>query len=223
MPTCSPSSPPAAGCAPTCCARRGTCSPRRTCAGCSGSPGPASRAGCAGVNRRLGLTAEVVTAALRVLESLLAGPTPRTRREVRVAFDAAGPANGRAAPGAPADHRRGARRHLLGPAARDGAHLRARRRGGAARAVRRRSPSDDARRELTRRFISGHGPASERDLARWSTLTLTQIRSALADLAGVLERVEVDGHELWFDPPGAGAHHARSRRLPAADLRRGRA
>ncbi len=59
---------------------------------------------------------------------------------------------------------------------------------------------DDARRELTRRFVAGHGPASERDLARWSTLTLGQIRSALADLSGHLERVEVDGHELWFDP-----------------------
>ena len=35
------------------------------------------------------------------------------------------------------------------------------------------------------------GPASERDLSRWSTLTLAQIRSALADLSGQLERVDV--------------------------------
>ena len=52
--------------------------------------GPRVESGMAGVNVRLGLTAVVVTAALRVLESLLAGPTPHTRREVRVAFDAAG-------------------------------------------------------------------------------------------------------------------------------------
>ena len=48
--------------------------------------------------------------------------------------------------------------------------------------------------------MAGHGPASERDLARWSTLTLTQIRSAIGDLEGVLECLEVDGQALWFDP-----------------------
>ena len=63
-----------------------------------------------------------------------------------------------------------------------------------------RLAGEDARRELTRRFVSGHGPTTERDLARWSTLTLSQIRSALADLSGELERIEVDGHTLWFDP-----------------------
>ncbi len=58
------------------------------------------------------------------------------------------PADRRAAPGAPADHRRGARAHLLRTAARNRAHLRARRRGRAARADRRpgrrrRSPRAD--------------------------------------------------------------------------------
>lgn len=53
---------------------------------------------------------------------------------------------------------------------------------------------------LVRRFFAGHGPAGERDLARWCTLTLTQIRAALAELAGELEAVEVEGHTLWFDP-----------------------
>ena len=153
----------------------------------------------AGVNRRLGLTDEVVASALRVLEGLLAGPTPRTRREVRVAFEAAG----------------------LPTAVQPLAHLvmiaevRAMICSGPPRGTEHTyvltdevvppGPLDrldvvDARRELTRRFVSGHGPASERDLQRWSTLTLGQIRPALADLAGDLERVEVDGHELWFDP-----------------------
>ena len=161
--------------------------------------GPRVESGVAGVNRRLGLTAEVVTAALRVLQSLLAGPTPRTRREVRVAFDAVGLptavqhlahlliiAEVRAVicsgPPRGTEHTYVLVDEVVPPAPFDDL------------------AEDDARRELTRRFISGHGPASERDLARWSTLTLTQIRSALADLAGVLERVEVEGHELWFDP-----------------------
>jgi hypothetical protein len=50
------------------------------------------------------------------------------------------------------------------------------------------------------RFVAGHGPASDRDLARWCTLTLTEIRVALAGLESRLEQVEVDGQTLWFDP-----------------------
>ena len=180
--------------------------------------GPRVESGMAGVNVRLGLTAAVVTAALRVLESLLAGPTPHTRREVRVAFDAAG----------------------LPTAVQHLAHLliiaemRAVICSGPPRGTEHTyvlvdevvppSPSDnlaedDARRELTRRFISGHGPASDRDLARWSTLTLGQIRSALADLTGDLERVEVDGRELWFDPrlPARTTHEHGAYLLPTFD------
>ena len=164
-----------------------------------GVTGPRVEQGNAGVNRRLGLTDEVVARALALLEALLAGPTPLTRRELRVAFGAAG---------LPTDVQPLA--HLLIIA-----ELRALICSGAPRGVEHTyvladevvppGPHDalvgeDARRELTRRFLSGHGPASERDLARWSTLTLTQIRSALADLTDELERIEVDGHELWFDP-----------------------
>jgi hypothetical protein len=60
--------------------------------------------------------------------------------------------------------------------------------------------ADAARRELVRRFVAGHGPASDRDLSRWCTLTLTEIRVALGELESRLERVEVDGQTLWFDP-----------------------
>ena len=59
---------------------------------------------------------------------------------------------------------------------------------------------DEARRELTRRFVIGHGPASDRDLARWSSLTVTQVRSALDDLSGELESMDVGGETLWADP-----------------------
>jgi hypothetical protein len=161
--------------------------------------GPRVEGAMAGVNRRLGLTDDVVTSALGVLETVLAGPTPRTRRELRVAFDAAG----------------------LPTAVQHLAHLvmiaevRSVVCSGPPRGTEHTyvlvdetlptGPSDqldgeDARRELTRRFVSGHGPTTERDLARWSTLTLGQIRAALAELSGVLERIEVDGHTLWFDP-----------------------
>jgi Winged helix DNA-binding domain len=183
-----------------------------------GVTGPRVESGSAGVNRRLGLTDEVVTRGLGVLESLLAGPTPCTRREVRVAFDAAG---------LPTEVQSLA--HLLIIA-----ELRAIICSGPPRGVEHTyvladevvppGPNDtlvdeDARRELTRRFLVGHGPASERDLARWSTLTLTQIRSALAEITDQLERVEVDGHTLWFDPtvPARTSREQAAYLLPTFD------
>lgn len=62
--------------------------------------------------------------------------------------------------------------------------------------------------ELTHRFYAGHGPASERDLQRWSGLTLTEIRSATSELTTSealrsthpLESLECQGETLWFDP-----------------------
>lgn len=75
-----------------------------------------------------------------------------------------------------------------------------------------RAESDSWSREqaacmLTHRFYAGHGPASERDLQRWSGLTLGEIRRATAELASPgmrdrfpLESVELDGEVLRFDP-----------------------
>lgn len=54
----------------------------------------------------------------------------------------------------------------------------------------------EAVRELVRRFIGGHGPVSLPDLQRWTPLPLAEIRSALDGLSSV----ELDGHQLWFDP-----------------------
>lgn len=59
---------------------------------------------------------------------------------------------------------------------------------------------DEAARRLAQRFYAGHGPASERDLQRWSGLTLTQIRAAIADLGQRLAAVECEGETLHFDP-----------------------
>ncbi|HEY5977791.1 MAG TPA: winged helix DNA-binding domain-containing protein [Solirubrobacterales bacterium] len=44
--------------------------------------------------------------------------------------------------------------------------------------------------ELGRRFLAGHAPAGERDLARWAGLPLRDARAALAVIAG---EIEVDG------------------------------
>jgi hypothetical protein len=54
--------------------------------------------------------------------------------------------------------------------------------------------------ELARRFFLGHGPASIQDLARWSSLTISQCRDAVEAIKDRLECVTVEGVELWCDP-----------------------
>ncbi|HQG17463.1 MAG TPA: crosslink repair DNA glycosylase YcaQ family protein [Ornithinibacter sp.] len=175
--------------------------------------GPRVESSLNGRRRGLGLDDDLILRAFRVLERVLAGPTPHTRRELRPHVEAAG---------LPTDVQRLA--HLLIVA-----ELRAFICSGPPRGAEHTyvladetlppAPldsldADDGRRELTRRFVAGHGPASERDLARWSTLTLTQIRAALRDLEGDLDHVEAGGHTLWFDPRMS----SRTSRAPRALL-----
>src|SRR3954471_15085571 len=57
-----------------------------------------------------------------------------------------------------------------------------------------------ALRELPRRYLAGHGPASDRDLARWAGLSLRDVRAGLARL----DLVERDGLvDLPGKPPPA--------------------
>ena len=46
---------------------------------------------------------------------------------------------------------------------------------------------DAALAELARRYLAGHGPAGERDLAKWAGLPLRDVRSGLWAIAGELE------------------------------------
>lgn len=61
---------------------------------------------------------------------------------------------------------------------------------------------------LLRRFLAGHGPASARDVARWSSLTLTTVRAALAalgeELGDDLSTVEVEGETYVQLPADSG-------------------
>ena len=57
---------------------------------------------------------------------------------------------------------------------------------------------------LLRRFLAGHGPAGVRDVARWSSLTLTVVRAALAGIRDELAEVEVAGETYFFVPGGSG-------------------
>ena len=62
------------------------------------------------------------------------------------------------------------------------------------------SPKEGDAAELARRFFVGHGPASIQDLARWSSLTISQCRDAVDAVKDRLDCVTVEGLELWFDP-----------------------
>ena len=78
---------------------------------------------------------------------------------------------------------------------------------------------DTATRQLVYRFFSGHGPASEQDLRRWTTLTLAEIRHAVTELGDVLESVNCDETSLWFAPSSveAGPLRRRVALLPTFD------
>jgi hypothetical protein len=61
---------------------------------------------------------------------------------------------------------------------------------------------DEALAELTRRYFTSHGPATVKDFAWWSSLTVSQVRRGLSMVD--LEHSDVDGRRYWFvpgDPP----------------------
>ena len=72
---------------------------------------------------------------------------------------------------------------------------------------------DDPLAELTRRYLSGHGPATVKDLSWWASLTLTQVRDGIARLGDDVTSVDVDGLTYWF----VGA--AEGERAPSPTVR----
>lgn len=57
--------------------------------------------------------------------------------------------------------------------------------------------------ELAVRYFTGHGPATERDLAYWATLTLTDVRAGLEQVRDRLGSFEHDGRTFWHGPADA--------------------
>jgi hypothetical protein len=58
----------------------------------------------------------------------------------------------------------------------------------------------DALREFALRYFLSHGPATERDFAWWSSLTLTEARSAIAAAREQLDELELDGVRYYLRP-----------------------
>lgn len=64
----------------------------------------------------------------------------------------------------------------------------------------RRLDRSEALAELALRYFTGHGPATERDLAYWATLTLTDVRAGLRQVRDRLDSFEHDGRTFWHAP-----------------------
>lgn len=67
----------------------------------------------------------------------------------------------------------------------------------------RRLGRTEALAELALRYFTGHGPATERDLAYWATLTLTDVRAGLQQVRDRLDSFEHDGRIFWHAPGAA--------------------
>jgi DNA glycosylase AlkZ-like len=69
----------------------------------------------------------------------------------------------------------------------------------------RRLGRTEALAELALRYFTGHGPATERDLAYWATLTLTDVRAGLQQVRDRLDSFQHDGRTFWH-APGEAPH-----------------
>jgi hypothetical protein len=69
----------------------------------------------------------------------------------------------------------------------------------------RRLDRDEALTELAMRYFTSHGPATERDLAYWATLTVTDVRRGIAGAADRLASFDHDGRTFWHAPGDAPA------------------
>ena len=69
----------------------------------------------------------------------------------------------------------------------------------------------DALRELVRTFVVSHAPVTERDLAWWSGLSLTDVRAGLEAGRPELDAFEAGGRRYWHagEPAAADADTAR--------------
>ena len=64
----------------------------------------------------------------------------------------------------------------------------------------RRLERDEALEEFAFRYFSSHGPATVKDFAWWSSLTLTDARAGLAAARDRLDELEVDGATYYLRP-----------------------
>lgn len=62
---------------------------------------------------------------------------------------------------------------------------------------------EEALARLALRYFTGHGPATEKDLAYWATLPITEVRRGRRAVGDALESFEHDGRTYWHAPGAA--------------------
>ncbi|MGE3194222.1 MAG: winged helix DNA-binding domain-containing protein [Microbacteriaceae bacterium] len=159
-----------------------------------GLTGPRMVRAAEGRRRQLGLDADDFLRAERAVRGALSGGRHLSRAELFAEFGAAG---------IPPDGQRGI--HTLGQLAQTGVVVQSGRDRWALLeewvTTPRTLSGEEALREFALRYMLGHGPATAKDFAWWSSLTLTDARAGLAAAGDALERIEVDG-ETYFLRPG---------------------
>lgn len=147
----------------------------------------------AGPRRQLGLTASDFERAEAIARARLAGGGSASRAELLAAFDSAGVSTAA---------QRGV--HILGQLAQLGILVLAARDSWALLhewvPAPRELARDVALREFAFRYFSAHGPATVRDFAWWSSLTLTDARAGLAAAREQLDGFALDGTEYLMRP-----------------------
>jgi Winged helix DNA-binding domain len=81
---------------------------------------------------------------------------------------------------------------------------------------------DDVLRQFAARYFASHGPATERDFAWWSKLTLADVRAAISSCGGDLTELACAGNRYWIstaelDAASASRASAAVHALPGFD------
>lgn len=158
--------------------------------------GPRVSAAMAPANRRLELDSDVYRRAYAVLTKALAGGESLTRGELASELTRAGISGA-------TGQRLG---HLMMQAELDGIICSGPRQGkqftyallDARAPATPPLPRDEALAELTRRYFTRRGPATPRDFAWWSGLTVADARRGIALLDSELERLTIGDTEYWI-------------------------
>ena len=194
-PSSAPRSTPAPSSVCTSCAPPGISSLLNGCGTSSRSTGPRVAASLAARWRQLGLPPELRDHATEVLVAAIGEQGPLTRADAGACSNGLASRRGPAAP-TPAPARRARRRPHQRADAGAPAHLGTRRRPDPA--ARTSPPSArEVLRELVRTFVRSHAPVTERDLAWWSGLSLTDVRKGLEAGRPELDVLELGGRRYW--------------------------
>jgi hypothetical protein len=172
--------------------------------------GPRVRRMNASYYRKLGLDDRLVARARRVIERVLRGARQLTRAQIGTALRAAG---------IPID--RPALAHVMMDAELTGVVCSGAREGKQftyalleERAPRAKAlAKDEALAELTRRYFTSHGPATIRDYAWWSGLTVDDARRGIEALGSGLQRSALGDGGYWTAPVQAPTPVARDAHL----------